>query len=271
MNGLSILASLILCILIILFLWYAKKKRKAPTQKTVRNKPHETSASTVDNVKQSSKYAGFEDCIEGYELCVTMSPDIPLKYLKRHRETRPSIPKEEDVSCSPYFIWIPKLSSDFESLTRGGTMSSSVGYIPQDGGDFLPYLIELRKIVEKPREHALSELDDVYSRVAMIQKLKCGYGYEYDENYNLLQRTKESGGNSYYDTLSSINPKWALILVLSEVASCDSDGLTLNHIEELYQKGYKSIFEIIEAPDDVLLSLKGIGQKKLAKIRANKK
>jgi len=43
----------------------------------------------------------------------------------------------------------------------------------------------------------------------------------------------------------------------------------LKHVEDLHALGYGSILEMVQAPDDVLLSLKGIGKKRLEKIRTN--
>jgi len=202
--------------------------------------------------------------VAGYKLCVTMSPSTPLKYLSRHGEQRSSIPEEERERASPYFLLLPEVSEDYAGLDRGATMSSSVGYIPRDGGDFLPFLIEIRKIVEEPRNLSQSELDDVCKRAARIAALPCGYGYSCDANYNLIKHSNDSGRKNYYQTLSGGDSSWALGFVLRELGSCPHDGLTLEHAE-----GYGSILEMVQAPDAVLLTLKGIGRKRMEKIRTN--
>lgn len=149
-------------------------------------------------------------------------------------------------------------------------MSSDAGYIPRDGGDFLSFLVRIRRIVERPRDSAVSELADVDGRVAEIQQLPSGYGYWQDADFNLVKYTKESGRENYYQLLLRGDPRWWFGFVLEEVASCPHDGLTWSHIDELRQQGYGSILEMVQAPDEVLLSLKGIGKKKLERIRANR-
>ena len=210
------------------------------------------------------------DIVTAYKLSVTMSPSTPLKYLNRHGERRSSIPEEEKSADLPYLVWLPEVSDEFAFLERGATMSSAVGSIPRDGGDFLAFLVELRKIVERSREPSLSELDDVHMRAAEIPRINCGYGYGHDADFNVIKYTKETGRDNYYQILSRGDSEWAFDFVLQELASCTHNGLTLRHIKQLHQRGFGSILEIVEAPDDVLLSLKGIGKKKLERIRANR-
>jgi hypothetical protein len=213
---------------------------------------------------------GNSDIVTGYKLSVTMSPSTPLKYLNRHGERRTSIPEEEKLANSPYLVWLPEVSDEFAFLERGATMSSAVGYIPRDGGDFLPFLVELRKVVERPRALPLSELDDAHSRAAEMPRISCGYGYGHDADFNLIKYAKETGRENYYQIVSRGDPEWAFEFVLQELASCPHNGLTLGHVKELHQRGFGSILEIVEAPDEVLLSLKGIEKKKLERIRANR-
>jgi hypothetical protein len=181
-----------------------------------------------------------------------------------------TIPEEERLAGCRWFVWLPEVADDFAFLERGATMSSDVGYIPTDGGDFLLFLIEVRKIVEAPRDPSLCEIDDAHARAAALQRIPCGYGYSQDAEYNLVKNSRESGRKTYYEILSRAEPEWAFEFVLNELASCSHSGLTVSHIEDLRRQGYGSIVEMIEAPDDVLLALKGIGKKRLEKIRKNR-
>ena len=158
------------------------------------------------------------DVAAGYRLSATMSPATPLGCLERHGEIRPTISAVEQTLQSPYFIWLPETADEFDFLDRGASMSSSVGYLPADGGDFLPYLIEIRKIIEAPRDHSLTELADAFDRATRISKIEAAYGYAQDSDYNFIKKKKNSNPGSYYDILSTGDSRWALGFVLREPA-----------------------------------------------------
>ncbi len=91
------------------------------------------------------------DVIAGWTFCATLSTKTPLEWLRRHGETRATAPNEEVPPA--YGIWVivtkswAELGIDLPEMPPG-TMASEVGQIPQDGGTFLPFLIEYRTIVE---------------------------------------------------------------------------------------------------------------------------
>lgn len=62
-----------------------------------------------------------------------------------------------------------------------------------------------------------------------------------------------------------------LEFVLQEFGVPSHKGLKIDHLKQLSDIGYSSLSEMLEAPDDVLLSLKGIGPSKLKTIRENNK
>lgn len=110
----------------------------------------EPTAITLDN---AIEVAG--DVIKGWRLSVTMSPRTPLKWLRRHGEVHLGR-NRPDVEVPPeHAVWLPQTKSwsdlgfDFAELPPS-TMASMVGQIPEDGGDFLPFLIRYRKIIEGP-------------------------------------------------------------------------------------------------------------------------
>ena len=192
------------------------------------------------------------DLVAGYRLCITMQPRVPLYYLRRHREFAVEIPEGEANSANPYYIWLPELNSEYDFLSEGATMASSVGYIPDDGGTFLPFLIALREILERPRDLCLSDYQDALLRAEDILQLRMPDSTKYLENLYGSSRERLLG------------------FVIREVTKTTHDGLKLEHLEELSSKGYSSISDMIDADDSVLLSLNGIGPAKLAKIRSNK-
>lgn len=102
--------------------------------------------------------------INGYRFSATLQPTVPLKYLCRHGEISPNIPDEEKEMISPYFIWLPEIESKYSFLSEGCTISSSIGPIDPDGGNFLPFLIALREILERPRDLKTTDYADALVR-----------------------------------------------------------------------------------------------------------
>lgn len=90
-----------------------------------------------------------DDLIKSWQLYVTMSPDTPLEWLKRHGERAK---KPHDVPEN-FAIWLPDTNS-FKELDFGvskfpeSTMASDFGQIPENGGEFLNFLMAYRSVVE---------------------------------------------------------------------------------------------------------------------------
>jgi len=205
------------------------------------------------------------DVLEGFKLGATMLPKTPLAILKRHGECAKSIP-ESDKSLSPaHGIWLPQLASKFAFFSKGGSMWSPIGNVPEDGGDLLPYLIKVREIIEQPLSSPSKGVTEALTRVAKIKALPGGRAYKYDENYQLI----ENNDVIDYFPMVFVDDKRALDFILDEIGAPSRNGLTVKHILELHAKGYNSIVSMLEAPDDVLLSVSGIGKKKLEAIRKN--
>jgi hypothetical protein len=210
-----------------------------------------------------------EDLIVGYRLHVTFNTDVPLRYLRRSGEKRKAIPENETNTDSPYYYWLPEISSEFDFLDRGASASSAVGYVPEDGGDFLPYLISFREILERPRDLALREFDDVASRVREILNIPAGHGYHQTEKFDLSPNP--SSGPNYHSKLWGEGSEHLASFVLFSISEFTYDGLTDSQLKALQKLGFGSIEEILNAPDSTLLSIPGIGPKRLAKIRVNRR
>lgn len=95
------------------------------------------------------------DIISGYRFVATMQLRTPLRVLRRHGEMHVRVD-----TCPPHIaqapwegVWVP-VTKTFRELGLDiddppiGTMASSVGQIPADGGEFLKFLIAARSIAE---------------------------------------------------------------------------------------------------------------------------
>ena len=96
---------------------------------------------------------GLDDLINGWEMFVTMHLCTPLKWLQRHREFHEGAKRPAEELPPQHAMWVPvakswrQLGIDADEVPET-TMASQVGPVPVDGGDFLPFLIEYRMIVE---------------------------------------------------------------------------------------------------------------------------
>lgn len=95
----------------------------------------------------------FSDLISGWEMSVTMQTRTPLKWLQRHREFHTGAERPIEELPPEHACWVPVLKTwrelgiDEDEIPET-TMASEIGQIPVDGGDFLPFLMEYRMIVE---------------------------------------------------------------------------------------------------------------------------
>jgi hypothetical protein len=103
---------------------------------------------SLDNIDE---VAG--DLIKGWQLSVTMMLRTPLKWLQRHGEFHEGSKRPAEKVPPEHAIWIfvlkpwRELGIDADEIPHT-TMASQIGQIPVDGGDFLPFLLEYRIIVE---------------------------------------------------------------------------------------------------------------------------
>lgn len=129
----------------------------------------------LDNVEE---VAG--DLIKGWKLCATMQLRTPLIWLQRHGEFHEGSKRPAERLPRAHAIWIFALKSWSElgielPEVPDSTMASQIGQIPVDGGEFLPFLLEYRMIVEDGGG-TLEELADRYPkyRVLIFPKRKVG-------------------------------------------------------------------------------------------------
>jgi hypothetical protein len=95
----------------------------------------------------------FADLTAGWEMSVTMQLRTPLKWLRRHREFHAGAERPEEALPMEHACWVPvpktwrERGIDMDEVPET-TMASQIGQIAVDGGDFLPFLMEYRMIVE---------------------------------------------------------------------------------------------------------------------------
>jgi hypothetical protein len=96
----------------------------------------------------------------------------PLKWLQRHREFHAGAERPSEALPPEHACWVPvpkswrELGIDADEIPSS-TMASQIGQIPADGGDFLPFLMEYRMIVEGAAE-ALGALGERHARYAAL-------------------------------------------------------------------------------------------------------
>lgn len=94
-----------------------------------------------------------DDILAGWQLSVTMQRRTPLAWLLRHGEFHEGSDRPTENVPMQHACWVP-VTWSWRSLfinmdeTPETTMASEIGQIPVNGGDFLPFLIEYRMIVE---------------------------------------------------------------------------------------------------------------------------
>jgi hypothetical protein len=93
------------------------------------------------------------DVLAGWQMLVTMRRRTPLKWLQRHREFHEGSERPAEKIPMQHACWLPVVKTwraigiDMDEVPQT-TMASEIGQIPVDGGDFLPFLMEYRMIVE---------------------------------------------------------------------------------------------------------------------------
>ena len=178
-----------------------------------------------------------QDVIKGMEFIATMQLRTPLRVLLRHGEIHTNIETEMPKIAMAMWegIWVPKtvLSNYFPS----GTHASSIGQIM--AGDYLPFLISIRKIVELN--------DSIVSRIGKLREMLsvCNW-QEFLGKHGGIEKIIGNFFPRFIDTIPKITDA-----TISELARLRLD--TPNRIAA--------------ATDAMLLSIKGVGRAKLQEIR----
>lgn len=108
---------------------------------------------------------GNEDIIAGYRFTATLQLRTPLRVLLEHNRLERISPEGPPMITSEMWqgIWVPELIPEFQFLSEGEQASSDIGPVPANGGDYLPFLMDFRTIMEgsetvEQKEVALRDL-----------------------------------------------------------------------------------------------------------------
>ena len=205
----------------------------------------ESQNNTIDNWKNN------QDIISGLEFNATLQLRTPLRVLLRHGEIHNDINTEPPKIVKEMWegIWTIQTKSYRElgiDIDKPKvTHSSDVGLVLP--GDYLPFLISVRKIVE---------LDEpIENRIKKLREM------------NLLDKWKifvSQMGPSHISQKTGI--EWIIdyffppfIMTIPQISDSVKDSLS--------QLGLNTANSIESAPDETLLRIKGIGKTKLKTIR----
>jgi len=187
-----------------------------------------------------------QDVISGLEFIATMQLRTPLRVLLRHGEIHTNINTAPPQIIKELWegIWTTKtktyreLGVDIDEV-KDLTCASDIGQIPQDGGEYLKFLIAIRKIVEldEPIDNRIKKLREM----PILDEWKT-----YLEKHGGIETIVSYFFPKFIETIPSLNQS-------TEDELCKLDLNTPNRIAT--------------APDETLLSIKGIGQAKLKAIR----
>jgi len=202
----------------------------------------------------------------GYYLKVYLAPHVPLLMLNRHGEYRKSLPSDDSYLKVENGIWLQLSKEEREAGRLLGVVANfgSIGYVPSDGGDLLPYLKCCRKIMERelPPEFNLVES---YLRIDELKS--CTKGHLYYKS----GKVKNEQLVDYFSLVFQSDESALRLILEAHQLEGSVSALSYGNIVQLVNMDFKSIENIAQASDKVLLSLKGIGTKKLAKLRLSLK
>lgn len=185
-----------------------------------------------------------QDVISGLEFVATMQLRTPLRVLLRHGEIHTDINTEPPKIINEMWegMWAPKtktyreLGSDIDEPPPGMHASDIGPILP---GDYLPFLIAIRQIVELN--------DSIENRIEKLRDMSTvGKWKAYIEKHGGIEKIIRYFFPKFIDTIPSLNQSTE---------------------DELFKSGLNTPNRIAAAPDETLLSIKGIGKAKVKVIR----
>lgn len=193
---------------------------------------------------RSSTSGSHDDLLKGWRYCATLSPETPLEVLEHHGEVHQG-PKNElpNYGDQSEGIWTPETKS-FEEMGidlpefPDSTMASAVGQIPADGGDFLPFLKEFRRVVEGP--------EPVPDKVEALREL----------------RREDPKYSEFMEKLGDNFPRRFFVKKITAV-----DGIGISTAWSLFRAGFYSTHHLCEATDSELKEISGVGAATVREIR----
>lgn len=204
------------------------------------------SSDRQSTVKSSARAPANSDVLEGWEYSATLSLDTPLEALEHDGEVRKTSRRNlPDYGGPAAGVWLPKTRS-FQDLGidapefENGERASEIGYAPADGGTFLEFLKDFRRIVEGRRT--------VPDKIEAIRNLR-----EENESYR-----------KHYDKLED-----GFAEKFFAKKFCEINGVGEATALELFRNGFQSLQELCGAEDEAILNVPGIGEGTLRSIRSH--
>lgn len=184
----------------------------------------------------------------------TMSLHTPLRSLERHGEIFEGDPRDAPMyGDAAEGTWVPVV--DWKRLglepPDPGEMWSVVGQIPTDGGDFLPFLLRFRRIVESG-ETVAEKLDRIESLCDSRSEFR-QIALKIAESGDAGQRV---GGTDFATKFFAQR--------LEEIP-----GLGPGTALRLFVAGFHTLEDLETASDEGLLQVRGVGATLVKKIRAH--
>jgi hypothetical protein len=206
----------------------------------------------IDTVAASNDYQlrlarEHSDVIAGMRFCATIQLRTPARVLRRHGEVHSDLNQPLPAIAQDLWegIWTQKtrtykeLGFDVPDFLETCTMASEIGPIPYDGGDYLPFLLAVRGVVEAHER--------IEERITKLRTL-------------LLQPEYEKFTGAH----------WGADRIIDRFFPRFIDSIPkLNSISvsELERLGLNTPNRIAAASDAELLAIPGIGPAKLEIIR----
>jgi len=207
-----------------------RKTTKVPDRK-------EPFLKTKKPLSMEEMYPENADILKGLKFIAVLNPQTPLKYLNYDGTIKTILTQEDSVIPGKFGSFSPQVEDVFKLNISGRTRASYSGPVPEDGGRALPALKEIRAIIESKCEKATS-LVAAFDKIKKIENLK----------YKIITGDE------------------CVMFVIEELHGKKIPHLTASHYRKLLSMGILGIQDICTTNEEVLLSLKGIGPKKLESI-----
>lgn len=187
----------------------------------------------------------LDDVVEGYRFSAKMSTSTPLWILEKHGEIHPgpesALPRygtESDSRLREFMTW-REMGVGAREMA-GSMMDSMLGPIPDDGGEFLPFLKQFRVIVESD--------EDVDAKTRLLSQLSISTA----ANRSITEKIAPDLGRWWFTYCLSV---------------CMPPEVNFELVERFYAAKLCTVEEIQAASDEVLLGISGLGSDTLKEIR----
>lgn len=200
----------------------------------------------------------LEDITSGFSFEVALKLTTPLKVLEHQHETHPGPKSTLPKYCGPeYGTWMPvakpwselaqneQIKEKLRKAERNvpsGSVWSDIGELPGDGGHYLAFLKDFRKIIELYKDPEMKRSE--------VQLLR-----DKNSDYRQFMEAHEATGEDWADDYLGYGT-WLGIKDLSTKVA-----------KTLYLAGFKTRDMLRNAEDKDLMKIKGIGTVTVRKIR----